>query len=125
MLNKGIQLCFIIFKSLFSLECFIKAEKSNNNIGLMPESPSVWRFILALAVGVPCQFRLELFCTWKGPRRGSSRMWPKTRCVSPVAHVTDVKEAVRVTQLHLRFKVPIIHHPGPEVISDQDDMCAF
>src|SRR4051812_30181280 len=52
-------------------------------------------------------------------------MRPEARGISAITHIADIQQAIRITQLQLGLKIIIVHHPRAQVITNEDDVCAF
>jgi hypothetical protein len=52
-------------------------------------------------------------------------MRSESRGVATVTHVADIQQAVWVTKMKSCLEIIGVDHPGPQVVSDQDDMGSF
>ena len=103
----------------------VKAEKREDDICPKPGEPLVGTFQVALTPGRGVEFPEKCFRFRKCPGVHPSGVGPEPRGIPPVPHIADLQQAVRVSGLQGRFKIPVMHHSGRQVIAQEDDRLAL
>jgi hypothetical protein len=49
-------------------------------------------------------------------------MRPETGRVTAITHIADIKQTVRITQVHLSFKMSKVHHAGTKIVAYQNNV---